>query len=55
MNKNQNKTEIVVTLSEKSVDDIAAAVGNVMEALLEPLYKELKEIKRNTDSIVFGR
>lgn len=52
MNKDQNKKIVVVTLSEQSVNDIADAVGNVMEALLKPLYEEIKEIKRNTDSIV---
>lgn len=49
------KMEIVVTLSEESVNEIANAIGfqilNIMEQLLKPIYDEVKEIKSNTDMI----
>lgn len=53
MKQKEMKMEIVVTLSEESVDNLACAIGrqvlDVMESLLKPLYEELKEIKSNTD------
>lgn len=55
MEQDKNKMEIVVTLSDESVNEIANAIGsqilNIMEQLLKPIYDEVKEIKSNTDMI----
>lgn len=55
MEQDKNKMEIVVTLSEESVNEVANAIGfqilNIMEQLFKPIYDEAKEIKSNTDMI----
>lgn len=55
MKQVSNKMEIVVTLSEQSVDDIANAIGrqilDVMESLLRPVYDEIKDCKSELESI----
>ncbi len=55
MRQEKNKKEIVVTLSEQSVDDLANAIGgqilNNMEMLLKPIYEEIQNIKSEAESI----
>lgn len=55
MKQEKNKKEIVVTLSEQSVDDLANAIGgqilNNMEMLLKPIYEEIQSIKSEAESI----
>lgn len=55
MKQEKNKKEIVVTLSEQSVDDLANAIGgqilNNMEMLLKPIYEEIQNIKSEAESI----
>lgn len=55
MRQEKNKKEIVITLSEQSVDDLANAIGgkilNNMEMLLKPIYEEIQNIKSEAESI----
>lgn len=55
MKPDKKKMEIVVTLSEQSVDDLANAIGgqilNNMEMLLKPIYEEILNIKSEAESI----
>lgn len=55
MKPDKKKMEIVVTLSEQSVDDLANAIGgqilNNMEMLLKPIYEEIQNIKSEAESI----
>jgi len=55
MRQEKNKKEIVVTLSEQSVDDLANAIGgkilNNMEMLLKSIYEEIQNIKSEAESI----
>jgi len=55
MKPDKKKMEIVVTLSEQSVDDLANAIGgqilNNMEMLLKPFYEEIQNIKSEAESI----
>lgn len=55
MRQEKNKKEIVVTLSERSVDDLANAIGgkilNNMEMFLKPIYEEIQNIKSEAESI----
>ena len=54
MRQEKNKKEIVVTLSEQSVDDLANDGGQIlnnMEMLLKPIYEEIQNIKSEAESI----
>lgn len=55
MRQEKNKKEIVITLSEQSVDDLANAIDgkilNNMEMLLKPIYEEIQNIKSEAESI----
>lgn len=55
MKPDKKKMEIVVTLSEQSIDDLANAIGgqilNNMEMLLKPIYEEIQNIKSEAESI----
>lgn len=55
MVQDKNKIEIVVTLSDESVKEIASAIGceilDVMEALLEPIIKDISTIKSSIDDV----
>ena len=55
MKQKEMKMEIVVTLAEESVNEIANAIGfqilNIMEQLLKPIYDEVKEIKSIVEDV----
>lgn len=55
MKQKEMKMEIVVTLSEESVNEIANAIGfqilDIMEQLLKPIYDDVKEIKSDIKDV----
>lgn len=62
MKKEQKKNELIVTLSDKSIRDLADCICDNMEILLKPIFKEVVQIKRvvesienNIDSLSFGK
>lgn len=51
MKKEQKKNELIVTLSDKSIQDLADCICDNMEILLKPIYEEIVKIKRVVESI----